>query len=516
MTSGTAEQARLAESTEDRPSAWKLIGPYLSERAWGTVREDYSADGKAWQYFPYEHAPFARLPLERRRPRRHLRSRPAHVLRASVLERPRPVPQGAHLRPLRSRGESRRGREGVLVVPRRDADRVVAAVALSLSARRVPLCTAARGERAAREAGPRVRARPTPASSSGTAIGRSTAEYAKASPRDVCLRIRVRNAGPETAELHVLPTLWFRNRWSWEVGAARPGIRADTGEQAGALAEEEELGRWRLERGLRPRRPSAAAAVLRERDQRGAALRRARADAVPEGRHQRPRRRRRCHRQPGAARHEDGVLVSPRDRAGRYASSCGCGSRATMRASRWISARASNGRSPTASARPTSTTRPCGRRTRRKTRPHVMRQAFAGMVWSQQFYHYDVAPLARRRSDRAAATRGAEDAGGTPAGATSTTTISSRCRTSGNTPGTPRGTSRSTASCSRTPTRPRRSISSCCSAASGSCTRTASSPLTSGISPTSTRRCTPGRRSRCSGSTAAPTSAFSRAPFTSS
>ena len=55
MTSGTAEQARLAESTEDRPSAWKLIGPYLSERAWGTVREDYSADGKAWQYFPYEH-----------------------------------------------------------------------------------------------------------------------------------------------------------------------------------------------------------------------------------------------------------------------------------------------------------------------------------------------------------------------------------------------------------------------------------------------------------------------------
>src|SRR6516225_3939165 len=35
---------------------WKAIGPYISERAWGTVREDYSADGQPWQYFPYEHA----------------------------------------------------------------------------------------------------------------------------------------------------------------------------------------------------------------------------------------------------------------------------------------------------------------------------------------------------------------------------------------------------------------------------------------------------------------------------
>ena len=51
----SAEHRRLAESALDHPGAWKAIGPYLSERAWGTVREDYSADGKAWGYFPYEH-----------------------------------------------------------------------------------------------------------------------------------------------------------------------------------------------------------------------------------------------------------------------------------------------------------------------------------------------------------------------------------------------------------------------------------------------------------------------------
>ena len=50
-----AEQARVAQN--DRPGeGWDLWGPYLSERAWGTVREDYSANGDAWNYFPHEHA----------------------------------------------------------------------------------------------------------------------------------------------------------------------------------------------------------------------------------------------------------------------------------------------------------------------------------------------------------------------------------------------------------------------------------------------------------------------------
>src|SRR5437588_5903083 len=50
-----AEQKRVAEN--NRPGErWDLWGPYLSERAWGTVREDYSADGSAWDYFPHDHA----------------------------------------------------------------------------------------------------------------------------------------------------------------------------------------------------------------------------------------------------------------------------------------------------------------------------------------------------------------------------------------------------------------------------------------------------------------------------
>ena len=51
----TNEEIRLAEA-RDRKRHWKRWGPYLSERAWGTVREDYSADGNAWDYFPHDHA----------------------------------------------------------------------------------------------------------------------------------------------------------------------------------------------------------------------------------------------------------------------------------------------------------------------------------------------------------------------------------------------------------------------------------------------------------------------------
>src|SRR3954468_12027275 len=61
-TTDTAEHARLAEATgraEDDlfgANPWYEWGPYLSERAWGTVREDYSENGDAWDYFPHDHA----------------------------------------------------------------------------------------------------------------------------------------------------------------------------------------------------------------------------------------------------------------------------------------------------------------------------------------------------------------------------------------------------------------------------------------------------------------------------
>ena len=58
-----AEQQRLEEDAR-REKHWKRWGPYLSERAWGTVREDYSPYGTAWEYFPHDHARSTRLSVE--------------------------------------------------------------------------------------------------------------------------------------------------------------------------------------------------------------------------------------------------------------------------------------------------------------------------------------------------------------------------------------------------------------------------------------------------------------------
>jgi hypothetical protein len=51
-----AEQRRLEEARAHSIVPWRRWGPYLSERQWGTVREDYSPDGTAWEYFPHDHA----------------------------------------------------------------------------------------------------------------------------------------------------------------------------------------------------------------------------------------------------------------------------------------------------------------------------------------------------------------------------------------------------------------------------------------------------------------------------
>ncbi|HYN39089.1 MAG TPA: glucosidase, partial [Rhodospirillales bacterium] len=55
MSTADPETARLSDANAGR-APWQLWGPYLSERQWGTVREDYSANGDAWNYFPHDHA----------------------------------------------------------------------------------------------------------------------------------------------------------------------------------------------------------------------------------------------------------------------------------------------------------------------------------------------------------------------------------------------------------------------------------------------------------------------------
>jgi hypothetical protein len=217
-----AEQARLDES-RDASIPWKKWGPYLSERQWGTVREDYSEGGNAWDYFSHDQARsrayrwgedgiagisddkqrlcFAlalwngKDPILKERlfgltnsEGNHgedvkeyyfyLDSTPTHSYMKSLYKYPQSeFPYESLVKVNRSRGKDEFEFELIdtgIFNDNRYFDVFV--------------------------------------------------EYAKASPEDLLVEITVHNRGPEAADLHVLPTLWFRNEWSWHGAENRPKL----------------------------------------------------------------------------------------------------------------------------------------------------------------------------------------------------------------------------------------------------------------------------------------------------
>ena len=230
-----------------------------------------------------------RVPLGRGWARWHQRREAAPVPRARAVERARPDPEGAPLRAHQRRGQPRRGREGVLLLRRQPADAQLPAVAVQVPARRVPV-RRPRRRRTGRARGTRWSTScSTPASSTTSRYFDVEVEHVKVEPEDLLCRITVHNRSAETATLHVLPTLWFRNTWSWAPTTRKPTLRRVEAAHPAVQAEHDQLGVFYL-----LRRAGRRAAVLRERDEQPRASGSTDAvDSVPEGRHQRPRRPRR-------------------------------------------------------------------------------------------------------------------------------------------------------------------------------------------------------------------------------
>jgi hypothetical protein len=251
----SAEHARLALSSSDHPSDWKAIGPYLSERAWGTVREDYSADGNAWNYFPYEHG--------RSRAYRWSEDGLAGISDLNQYLCFAMAFWNGRDPFLKERLFGLSGWEGNHGEDVKEywwyADATPTASWLSwryhYPQSEFPYARL-REENARRGKKDREFELIDAGAFDGDRYWQIVVDYAKAAPRDLCVRIEIRNAGPEAAELHVLPTLWFRNRWSWgDDNIQRPSITvaSPSGEgQAIAVAEDADLGRWRLVAGPDP------------------------------------------------------------------------------------------------------------------------------------------------------------------------------------------------------------------------------------------------------------------------
>ena len=219
----TAEHDRLREAREQK-LPWRKWGPYLSERQWGTVREDYSENGDAWNYFSHDQSrsrayrwgedgiagisdskqrlcfalalwngqdPILKERLfgltntegnhgeDVKEYYFYLDSTPTHSYMKYLYK----YPQARYPYEDLIATNAARGRQGfeyeLIDTGIFDEDRYFDVFV----------------------------------------------EYAKAGPEDMLIEITVHNRGPEAAELQLLPTLWFRNRWSWEAGVSKPRRR---------------------------------------------------------------------------------------------------------------------------------------------------------------------------------------------------------------------------------------------------------------------------------------------------
>ncbi|MGO8930260.1 MAG: MGH1-like glycoside hydrolase domain-containing protein [Limisphaerales bacterium] len=216
-----AEARRLVEDAT-REKNWKRWGPYLAERQWATVREDYSPHGTAWDYFPHDHA--------RRRAYRWgedgllgITDRECRLCFALALWNGKdPMlkerlfgltgPQGNH-------GED--VKECYYYLDSTPTHSYLKALYKYPQAE-FPYARLVEENRRRGRQEPEFELTDT-GIFDGNRYFDMIAEYAKAAPDDILIRITIANRGPDVARLHLLPTLWYRNTWSW--GAKHEGCK---------------------------------------------------------------------------------------------------------------------------------------------------------------------------------------------------------------------------------------------------------------------------------------------------
>ncbi|HZP85144.1 MAG TPA: glucosidase, partial [Chthonomonadaceae bacterium] len=246
----TEEEVRLQQAREHIED-WKKWGPYLAERAWGTVREDYSPYGSAWDYFPHDHA--------RSRAYRWnedgllgISDRQQFLCFALALWNGNdPIikerlfgltgPEGNH-------GED--VKEYYYYLDSTPTHSYMKALYKYPQAA-FPYSQLVEENRRRTKADPEYELLDTGVFAEDRYFD-VFVEYAKAEAEDILIAITVVNRGPEEAPLHLLPTLWFRNTWSWGKERKRPMLSrcpADPMQGIGAMAQADHpvLGRrWLL------------------------------------------------------------------------------------------------------------------------------------------------------------------------------------------------------------------------------------------------------------------------------
>jgi len=237
------ERRRMRGSTRATSGPWKQWGPYLAERAWGTVREDYSADGEAWSYFPHDHARSRAYRWNEEGLAGICDLRQHLCLALSLWNGRDPI--------LKERIFGLTGAEGNHGEDAKEywwyLDSTPTHSWMSWRYHypqgEFPYQRLIEENKRRGHLDPEFELLDTGIFDDDR-YWTVTVDYAKASPRDICMRVRVRNNGPDPDTLHVLPTAWFRNTWTWGRDPARPSASA----QGNSITfRHNDLGTWILE-----------------------------------------------------------------------------------------------------------------------------------------------------------------------------------------------------------------------------------------------------------------------------
>ncbi len=390
-----AERLRLAEANEHTKS-WYRWGPYLSERQWGTVREDYSPSGSAWDFFPHDHA--------RSRTYRwgedgllgisdeqgllcfalNLWNEADPILKERLFGLT--GPEGNH-------GED--VKEYYYFLDSTPTHSYMKAL-YKYPQRAFPYAELAAENRRRGRGEPEYELIDTGVFAEDRYFD-VTVEYAKVDPKDILIRITATNRGPDAAPLHLLPTLWFRNIWAWgnddHDPMSRPELRAVDvpsaldGQEGQRLiyATHGTLGEYWLACQLSGKQPQL---LFTENESNAERL-----WGVPN---------RTLYVKDGindAVVHSAVESVNPDDTgtkaAAHYAFVIDPGATQTM----LLRLSATQHDKPFADAEKVFEARQaeadsfyqtCGAKNLSEDARSVQRQAFAGLLWSKQFYYYDV------------------------------------------------------------------------------------------------------------------------------
>jgi hypothetical protein len=240
---GKAEKDRLA-AADAGTDRWRDWGPYLAERAWGTVREDYSEWGAAWDYFPHDHARSRAYRWNEDGLAGICDDQQRFCFALAFWNGNDPI--------LKERIFGLSGPEGNHGEDPKEYWWYVDSTPTHSWMRwryhypqaRFPYAELARVNRERGRGQPEYELLDTGVFD-GNRYWAITAEYAKAGPTDLCVRVTVENRGPEEATLHVLPHLWFRNTWGWGLpGRGDPPILYADGSRL--VGEHQRLGRVTL------------------------------------------------------------------------------------------------------------------------------------------------------------------------------------------------------------------------------------------------------------------------------